>query len=136
MVVPHRGVPHVHVWSDKRIDNISARTAREAGSRKCSGVLLSAKRECHSRSLTRFLLEGEPWDSHGNKVRYHQEQSDDFSYPNRCPRDFYTPSRYAAACVYALAVPGSLTAKTSSCSSNQAAIQWLIFRLTMSLSIP
>src|SRR5262249_12764779 len=82
------------------------------------------------------MLGGEPWDYHGNKVRYHLKQSDIFSYRSRCPKNSYTPSRCADECVYDSAADGSPTAKTSSCSSNRVTIQWPISGRTMFLQMP
>src|SRR4029450_10195688 len=54
MVVSNRGLPHLHDRSDQRVGCLSTRATRDANSRQCACVLLTAQHESHSRSLTRF----------------------------------------------------------------------------------
>src|SRR5258706_446831 len=79
------------------------------------------------------LSEGKQWDCPGNKIRSHRQQSAGSSYPNRCPRDYCTPSRCAGACACASAEPGSPIASTSSCFSKPTAIRWHTSRKPTSL---
>ena len=64
----------------------------------------------------------ERWDCPDNKVHSHRGQSAGSSCPNRCPRDCCTSSNCAAACGCASEEYGSRIARTSSCSSNRAAM--------------
>src|SRR5215468_119570 len=78
----------------------------------------------------------ESWDSHGNKVHYHREQSVDFSCPNRYPRDCCTLSRCVGGCSCVSAETGSPIVRTSSCSSSRATIRWPISRRATFLQTP